>query len=250
MHEQKIKAFGAKKRKQRYIYIIVFGCFAVLIMFILALPIFNISQIEITGNSIVSTNEIMQKLDISENQNIHTFFPSAASKNIMENPYIMSAKITKEYPDKIVVDIVERIPRAYVKVKNMDTYLLIDEMGMVLEVTGYAAEKLPVIVGLKFSDFARGHVLEAENKKSFECVVMLSALFKNNNVSDDLKVEISDEKDIHLYIAGVDVIFGTIDDANEKMLTVIEAMKKLPKDARGFLDVKTDLKKATFSYLK
>ncbi len=238
------------KKKNKFALFLFFGLLVALVMLALSLPIFNITDVEISGNTIISSEMIKQAVNIRENQNIHTFFPSFASNEILKISYIKSAKVSKEYPSKIIIEVVERIPRAYVKVMNMESYLIVDEEGTVLEVTGFVKEKLPVIVGLKFSDFALGEILETDNKKSFESIVMLSGLYKNNDLSDSLRVEISDEKDIHLYIGGVDVIFGDIEDANEKMLTVIEVMKKLPEGTRGFLDVKSDPQKVTFKYLK
>lgn len=234
----------------KYIIIFSVGLVAAVIMLVVTSPLFYIGDIKVSGNSIVSSSEIIKSLNMGSNPNINAFLSSRAEKNIVANPYIKTAEVTKEYPDTINIKISERIPRAYVKVNKMDMYLLIDDEGMILESAGMPKEKLPVIAGLKFSNFAEGQFLEAENKTAFRHVVMISSLYKSNNIPGNLEVEISDENDIHLYIDGVDVLFGNLDEANEKMLTVIEVMKKLPKDAKGFLDVKSDSAKATFSYLK
>lgn len=238
-----------KKKKNYFACFLSFSATVLSVMFVLSLPVFNIKDVEIDGNNIVSDDIIKKELGFYELQNIFSFSSPKAKKTLLKNPYIKSVKIKKEYPDKIDIEIIERKPRAYVELKNMDSYVLIDETGMVLEAASYAKEELPVIVGLNTS-FAIGQVLMAENTKSFEDVVLLSNLFDKYELTRRMRVEVSDEKNIHIYIGNVDVIFGGIDYADEKMSTVKAALPKIPEGARGFLDVKDNNDKVIFKYLK
>jgi hypothetical protein len=131
----------------------------------------------------------------------------------------------------------------------METFLLIDGEGMTLETSGFPKDGLPVIVGLKFSGFAVGSFLEAGGAE-FDSIVKIDGLLKSNDLTDSIEIDMTDENDIHLYINGIDVEFGSLSDANEKILTAIECLKKLPLGAKGFLDVKSSSDKATFRFLK
>lgn len=249
--EEALKYAGPlKKRKNYFARFLVFAVAVVSVIFVLSLPLFTIKDIEISGNAAVSDDLIKTIAGLGGPQNIFAFSVSKAEASLLDNPYIKTVKIEKRYPDKINIEIFERKPRAYVEFKSVASYLLIDETGTVLDSASYAKEELPVVVGLKLTDMVIGQPLAAEDTKAFENVVLLSNLFDKYELTGRLRVELSDKKDMHLYIGTVDVLFGGIDGADNKIAMVKAILPEIPEGARGFLDVRDGTKNPVFKYLK
>jgi cell division protein FtsQ len=243
-------ARAKEKRKKVFLRLLVFAAVLFVVIAALSSPLFAVKEIVIIGNEAVSADIIAATAQLSEGQNIFAFDAGGAKKLLQEHPYIKSVDINKDYPDKITVTIVERKPRAYVEFKSVASYLLIDETGLVLESSSYAAEELPVIVGLKLKDIILGQPLAAEDTKSFENVVLLSNLFDKYELTGRIRIEVSDEEDFHLYISNIDVQLGGIEDADTKISMVKAILPNIPEGARGFLDVKDIEKNAVFQYLE
>ena len=57
----------------------------------------------------------------------------------------------------------------------------------------------------------------------------------------------TDVTDIHLYTGSVDIKFGSFDDANRKLLMLIEVLKTFDTSVPGTINLTAD--KATFEYM-
>jgi cell division septal protein FtsQ len=241
---------AGKKRKKTFLTLFVFAAVLSVGLLVLSSPLFAVKAVEISGSAAVSAEEIEKIAGLAVGDNLFSFDAGGAEKALTAHPYIKSVKINKDFPDKVTVLVEERKPRAYVEFKSVGTYLLIDETGRVLESASYAAEELPVIVGLKLKDIALGQPLAAEDTKAFENVVLISHLFDKYELTGRIRVEVSNAKDIHLYIGTLDVLLGGIEDADTKISMVKAILPKIPEGARGFLDVKDIEKNAVFQYLE
>lgn len=225
----------------------------------LSLPIFYVNNIVLNGANHITREDIEASLALGKKRSIFTVIPPLLENDIKSStePYLKDVSISLKLPDTLEVNIIERIPRAYLKLPNMDTLVIVDEEGMTLGTTGFPENSLPVVVGMDLQNFTIGQYADQPNGKSvFGKIMLISSILCQNNIQNDsdgsgsLEVNLSKADDIHLYIGGVDVEFGTLDDANEKALTALECINHLPKGVKGFLDVKSSNSQATFRYLK
>ena len=232
-----------KKEKQarRFPFKVVFVmavCVFALLMLMIS-PLFDVQHVTVEGNAVVATDTILETAGLKEPVNIFSVMSGQTAKKLNAIPYIKSARIVKEYPNSIRVVVEERTARGHVELAHMDTYLLVDGEGMVLGTQTAWTDKLPVIIGLDFSEFAVGHILETQNPEAFDTMVRLSQLFVKNEMEGVAKVDVSDNKDIHVYIQNVDVLFGSMDYADVKVQILRElAANHIPADYRGFLDMR------------
>jgi cell division septal protein FtsQ len=228
---------------------------AVIAALLLNSPFFNINAVEFSGNSIVSEEQIKGKLGFGAERPLNYFLLNKKSceELIAKIPYIKSVSVAKIFPDKLLVSVVERTVRCYVEYTNMDMFLLIDEEGMVLEVHSYMRLKLPLVVGLSYNSFSVGEYLNADDAENFNNVVIISRLFEKYEFDDLLKIDVSDKNEIHLFIKGVDVKFGSLEDADRKISTLkleIQNLEQRFDDMRGFLDISDINSPDTFTPLK
>lgn len=225
-------------KNKLYLYIIIAGLILVCLIVMFS-PVFSITSVDITGIEKLNKDYVMKTSGLDTMPNIFAFNSRKAIKLLKTNNYVDQVKIKKSFPDKVTLTITERHLSGYVE--YMGSYLYIDENGRVLESVSHFTEKLPVIVGLEFSEFSIGSILNVDNQSSFDTVVTLAKLFdKYEMEAEVIRIDVSKDEDIHLYIYNIDVEFGDIRDADLKIRTIKEILSKMPNSdtARGFLDIK------------
>lgn len=226
--------------------IIAAAIFTALWALLFKLPYFNINKIEINGLDNLSEEQVISMLTAKEGENIFSFSASKSEKQIMKSHYIQSVKVSRRLPSTVVVDLNEYKLRGYVP--YMGSYLYINEDGLILDIQKTTTKQLPVVEGLNFDSFTVGEVLKVDNPSAFTTMVELSRLFdKYQLLADIIRVDVSNTNDVHLYIEKVDVELGSMDDANRKLLMLIEVLKQLDTKYAGRLNL-TGVN-ASFEYL-
>lgn len=123
MSSQRYISDALKRKKQKvkkvkiYLILLVNVAMVVTLIFVLRLPAIQISQVKITGNVFVDTQEIEQKTNnllsknlilIIPNRNIFLFSKRELEKQIIQNPAIISVKIRKDFFHTLTIDITEQ----------------------------------------------------------------------------------------------------------------------------------------------
>lgn len=224
--------------KKKYTYFIMVVALIIFILLLLMLsPWLNIETIEVNGLKKVDQNQMIKDLELDKETNLLSFSKMKADYILTKNNYIESVKIKKVYPNKIIFNVKERELAGYVPYVN--DYLYIDKNGFVVDIKPTYSEKLPIIKGLQFDNFTLGQTLKVENQDAFNIVMRFTNAIEGKEITSDiLELNVSDLDDIHLYIGAIDVLLGNGDDIHIKINTLIEIMKKIPLDQKGFLDIK------------
>jgi cell division protein FtsQ len=169
----------------------------------------KISQIKISGNRIVSTNEIIQLTQVQLGTFLYKTDLTAIQRNVMSHYYIKDAVVERNLPNSITIEIIERVPVALVLLSEP---FYLDEDGVVLPKTiGQKIYDLPIITGIPASEsFVLGSVIAGPDE--IEALQLLSALKVVNrplyySISE---VHVRNGGDLVLYSAegGVPIIFG------------------------------------------
>ncbi|OEL08574.1 cell division protein FtsQ/DivIB [Staphylococcus equorum] len=147
-----LKEKRAKRRKrQKQIQYSVFGVLLFIIILILIYmftPLSKISSVEIKGNDNVSKRAINKAIDVKDNSRMYTYSTSKATDKLKENKLIKSAKITKQMPNKLTVEISEN--QIVGMTKKKDNYVPILENGTELKnYDGNATDDGPILVGFE-----------------------------------------------------------------------------------------------------
>lgn len=238
-----------RKKKSSAAMPVAFCCLVIMAVMItlFMMPFFNIKTIRVTGNEALSSDQIKGYLTFDEGDNIYLFNKSKCKKAILNNHYIETVEINRILPSTVEVTVSEYKLRGYVPYSG--SYLYIDGEGRVLDVQKEIKKSLPVVEGLKFNNVTVGEILQVDNPSTFETMVHLSKLFeKYELLSDVIRVDMTDVTDIHLYTGNVDIKFGSFDDANRKLLMLIEVLKTFDTNVPGTINLTAD--KATYKYMQ
>jgi cell division septal protein FtsQ len=226
--------------------------FVIILLFVISSSsIFAVSQIEIFGNNRVRIQEIKTAASAETGINILSFNSGKARRELLANNYIDRVNIEKDLINGVLtITIRERILSGYIE-HSSGSFIYIDENGRVLDIKSYYTEKMPIVVGLRFTEFALGQVLNVSNQVSFDCLVTLTQLFNKYEVETDvIRVDLSDSRDIQVLWGNISVSFGDISDADEKVRTAKAIIERLDdEDIKGFLDISDINKDPKFKYL-
>lgn len=123
-----------KKRKVKLIIITILIIISGTIAYLLNSETFFLKNIEIIGNSQLTTEEIINQSGITKGKSIFTELNVVAKVKLKQNGYIKDAEIRKKLPDTIIIEVEERQKEFQIKTEE-DVYIDIDEQGYIVDVT-------------------------------------------------------------------------------------------------------------------
>ncbi|MBC8345442.1 MAG: FtsQ-type POTRA domain-containing protein [Candidatus Marinimicrobia bacterium] len=106
---------------------------------------FTIDNIRFTGLEILEKKTGQKMISDFEIQSIHDFNMIEMAHTIEENPFIKAARISRHFPNRVKINIIEREPLA---ILNMESSLMIDNEAVVLPNHPYSESVLiPILSG-------------------------------------------------------------------------------------------------------
>lgn len=130
--DQSARRSGANAGRVVKVVVIVVGVLlALLVAFLVAITLlshtsaFSITEVEASDTTHVSADSIVRLANVQDGTTLLNVDTKAIEANLERNPWILSATITREFPDKLRIDVTERQP-AYLVVMgsgNLAWYL-------------------------------------------------------------------------------------------------------------------------------
>ncbi|MFD1360252.1 cell division protein FtsQ/DivIB [Lentibacillus salinarum] len=147
-----LKQERKKKANRRLIFYLSIFFFLISIIVYLQSPLSHVKTIDISGNSLVKNEEVLETSDIRNGMNIWTINKSDVTQALQENPVIQRAEVDRKLPWTIDINITEADLVGYVKQEAKHYPVL--GTGNVLQEREqqYASGQAPLL--LKFSDEA------------------------------------------------------------------------------------------------
>jgi cell division protein FtsQ len=127
---------------------------------LLTSSLLNVTSVQVSGCEVLDPQTVIQQAQIPSGVNILSLDLDRVRQRVTSHPWIASALISREIPDRIRIDIVERQPVALIKGRQ---FYLMDNGGVCFtgaEPGDYAG--LPIITGLDPEILAPGCKLPRE----------------------------------------------------------------------------------------
>ncbi len=227
--KQKNSKTKKSKHKNKIIkWIIIFILVLAAVILFMMSSIFNITQIIVTNNSKISSEEIINLSTLKIGVNMFKTTNKTIRNNIKTNPYIEEVKIKRSLNGIITLEIQERIPTYMLK--NANSYIYINNQGYMLEISETALD-LPIITGFSTSaeNIKEGNRLDVEDLKKLEDVIKIMESAKSNSLADIITtIDISKSTNYKLTIESEakTVQFGDATNINIKMLRIKEIINQ------------------------
>lgn len=247
--KNKPKKKQENKSKRPLIIFLILLFFICGLVFLLFSSLFKIQKIEIKNNSRVSKEEIEELGDFDSYRNIFWANNLNVSKDLEQNPYIEDVSIHKRFPNTLVVEVKERIPRYMLQIA--DSYAYINNQGYILEISTENIG-LPIILGFKtdLSNAQAGQRIDVEDLKRMDTIIKIVETAAVHNIDGLItKIDISDERNYTLVLEseGKTVYLGEATDLNTRMIYLSGILSR-EKGVSGeiFLDMNLNTEDAYF----
>ena len=164
----------------------------------------------INGNKILSSKEILDLINISNNNSLLNIDLKLIQYEIEKHPYIKVAQISRKFPSQINVNIKERQPLAYL---NLNEYLVVDDDGYILPLrNGIIEFNIPTLTGFNNEKSLYPLGLKCLSTKTLEAVNYLNSTKKIfpeliSNISE-FKINQSDYYEMILTEKPTKIIFN------------------------------------------
>lgn len=219
-----------KRNKRLKVFLSIFLFVALIggsIIFALTSPIFNIKEIAVVNNEILSSETIISLSGLKPDENIFKFNKNDVLNKIKENPYIESVEIKRKLPSNIEIDVKERIPKF--SIDYMEKYVYINNQGYLLEIAEESKD-LPIIYGATMEEELNlGKRLNNEDLDKLEDVIKIMSSSIENGLEGKIKsIDITDKNDYIIYIEEQQkkIHLGDVSNLSNKMLYILAIMEQ------------------------
>lgn len=217
-----------KRRRNFFRFILSLILISLLIVFALKTDFFVINDIKVIGNKNITKDTLINASSINIGENIFKISISSAEKSIKKLPYTKEINIMRKFPKGIAIEITERKEMA--QIKDISSFILIDEEGQVLDIKDNNKENLPIIIGLKIKNKKPGNniFLDIDSKNKLDFIKEGYDLGLLQKIKE---VDMADNNNINLtLIEDIGVAFGTLDNVKYKLDLLDEILRDIRKD--------------------
>lgn len=175
-----MKKNKCKLNKRGKFAIYAFILLVILFIYIcISSSIFELKQIDVDGNSKITKSDIIKIGDIETGKNIFKYNLNDVEKKLLVNPYIKYVKVSRKFPDKLVITIKEN--SEYAIIKEGASYIYIGENGLVLsEQKDIKNKNIPLVSGIEIKNKKLNIKIKINSDKSNYIILAIDTLKKNN----------------------------------------------------------------------
>ncbi|MCL6588508.1 MAG: FtsQ-type POTRA domain-containing protein [Firmicutes bacterium] len=139
-----------EKAKARSKFSVFYGIlfFLTLLLIFFNSGIFSIEDVLVEGNQDLSPEDVLFITKLNKGKSIFQVNPKKVRENLLQNPQIALAKVTIQFPNRILIEIAERRPICLLSYR--DNLLIVGEDATVIGVKDENEPiKLPVVTGIR-----------------------------------------------------------------------------------------------------
>lgn len=237
-NKKKSQSAGATSRRPKKIIIkgiikwtILLSALVASFIFFMMSPLFDLVEIQVTGNDHISQDTIISLSEIQIGDNIYKNSSSKIKKNVKQNAYIDSIEVKRHLPNKIELIVKER--KTTYMLEFAGSYAYINNQGYILEITKEAID-VPIIVGYGTNqdNIQEGRRLEQEDLQSLEIAIKIMDFVHSKDFEYKInRINIADKQNYTLYLEKEKktVYIGDASNLNSRL----EYTKEVLKDTKG-----------------
>ena len=227
---------GAGKRKRRTrprkgaghalgVMIFAVSCVAALAIVYFALLV---DKVEVRGCLGINPETILAAAEIRAGQHMFLLDESGARAAVLSDPYIESFELEREFPDTVILRIVERTPRAVIADSAGDS-VLIDGKGAVLKIGARADDSLVLVYGMGNAGYTLGQSIDTGTDfQATSLVAILEAIEAAGLTGEIQSVNMANSLSIELSLrSGYLVKLGQPDSLPDKLDNLSAVLKEL-----------------------
>lgn len=213
--ERREKLKHVRRKQQLWMALLLVVAVAVLAAFIWLFrsDLFRIKKVEITGNKHLKSSQVEKLAAIDSDMSLIRLPVKEIDARLSKNPWIKDVEITRSFPDKLKIQIVERKAIALMPIE--DGLAAVDSEGLVLERRPDSTKVvLPMIKDLKISKVKVGKKIKS---KAFSNAILCLKGLDSKLRSSLSIISASSVDKLSLYNKeGVEILYGKAENIQKK----------------------------------
>ncbi len=238
MPSKKTKSQVAPRIRRRNT-VLLFIAVLVLVCAILFTPIFNITDITVTGNSVLTDKEIITASGIKKGSNLFLMNKDKAEDGVSSLGYVEKVDVKRKFFSRVEIEVKESVEVAYIAFSG--SYVGLGTDGRILSITKSKdmRPKKAVISGFEVKNDKKGKMIEGKNeKKTLIITELLTVLNDNKVLTGTKKIDISDIKNIYVVLTSdTTVVLGDSYQLDYKLKCLDAVLKELGEIRGGKINV-------------
>lgn len=220
--QEKIRVRKMKKRRRK----VMFLCFLLLtagIVFLLKAPLFQITEVTVSGNDRISLALIQSELDGLRGQNIFTFHGKVVEEVLSHQEYFESLSFRRTLPAGLAIELKER--KAEVAFVNGGVTYLMTRNSIVLEMGGNLEEGMTILIDDAIPPALGEKLYEEESEKGK--LLREFRYLQERNISETYldTIDLTDMAKVRTVYQGMDIILGYGDGLKDKLNKAINIIE-------------------------
>ena len=186
-----------KRRKDKLIIVLTFILMISLgVISLVKSSIFNLTKVEIIGNTTLKDDQIIDLEKLVTNKNIFTYNLKKVRKEIVNNPYIEDAQVKIKLPNKIVITVKEIDIVAVLF--NGNEYCYIDSSGNLIEkINNLEENNDKIICSVDYT--LSNNSITFKNQKEKDGMLKVLNIIKSEYLEKEVKqIEYTNEDEINI----------------------------------------------------
>lgn len=226
---------------RRIIVLLIFVVLAAI--FVLRLDYFNVKEFSIHNLKRIKKDDIIKILQQYQNQNILSINIKEMRQKLLENPEIEDVKITRHFPDMLILEVYEKETVGLVKYLN--SYIEVDKNGYVIRIEGDLPKRSIIFEGLKINEATVGKKLDINDEMLFEEGLQVAKSLKGFDVFNKFNVDcviilLKNINNIELKLDKLKIKLGEVSDIDYKLKLLKSVYDKLPKHIEGTITLNSN----------
>jgi|GEM_PF-5119984 len=243
-----------KRRRRKFIFrttLTLLLLFTICMVAMFLTPWFNIVEITVTDNNIVSFESVAAASEIELDSNIFKLDTSGVRQKLERVPYIKSAKVVRHLPSRVDITIEEsrliaQVLAADAFIGDVDVsgmYIGLDDNGETADIFQSRQEGVLEVIGMNLKEIQLGEKIGVDETTKYEVIlVYISTLDKQGMLGEVDSIDVTNIVNVHFTYQGrLKVLCGNSDNLDRKLRMAKEVITgELEPDATGELDVRID----------
>lgn len=206
----------------------------IVVIAVLASPIFSVRDVQVEGAVYTSRESLTAAIDLLDGDSYFTLDTNGAASILKDDPWVEDVRISKHFPDTVVIEIDERVPVVWY-VGEDNKARVVDAEGRIITVLeGWPTDYLQVTgVG---PSLAAGAVSDVGYRAAAQTVIALPDELRRLVQS----LELSPGGELSMTLSsGTIVRFGTPTDLQNKLVSVVVLLRRQNPTDIALIDVST-----------
>lgn len=220
--QEKIRLKKKKRKRRRMMFL----CFLLLTaggIFLLKAPLFQITEVTVSGNDRISLELIQSELNGLEGQNIFTFRGKVIEEVLSHQEYFESLTFTRILPAGLNIELKER--KAEVAMVSGGVTYLLTRNSIVLEMGGNLEEGMTILMDDAVPPELGEKLYEEESEKGK--LLREFRYLQERNISETYldTIDLRDMAKVRTTYQGMDIILGFGDGLKDKLNKAINIIE-------------------------